>query len=227
MRSPSRVTIQALLVANATVGASLPLAWEATARGDDSVRAGNVDTTYGRVDGDLGVSFGAGATFGPNAPRGTIELRLRYLDTVGIFGEYEDGFSSTASNPRRVFGGGFEIRPLFLARWLKGGELGSPWPDLFIDSLGLELGTFFEQPVGEAVGNRPGLQASLGFEVPILPRPSGPWIGLHGGVRWSDATLEGASPTEPSNRSLFLAVTLAYHQIFPAHLVDALDVAPR
>ena len=218
---------QALLVAGVTLAALPVLLGETSARADDSLRPPNMDTTYGRVDGDLGVSFGVGATLGPSAPRGTLELRLRYLDTVGIFGEYEDGLSRDASNPMRLFGAGFEIRPLFLARWLSGRELGVSWVDLLIDSLGFELGAFCEQPVGAAVENRPGLQASVGLELPILPRASGPWIGLHGGVRWSDATLEGESPVEPLNRSVFLAMTLAYHQIFAAHLVDAADVAPR
>jgi hypothetical protein len=219
--------IQVFLVAAAALEGALGSTWEARARADDSVRPADMDTTYGRIDGDLGVAFGVGATLGPSAPRGTLELRLRYLDTAGIFAEYEDSLGSDASNPRHLFGGGFEIRPLFLARWLAGRELGVPWLDLLIDSVGFELGAFYEQPVGEAVENRTGLQASLGLEVPILPRASGPWIGLHAGVRWSDATLEGESPPEPLNSSLFLAMTLAYHQIFPAHLVDAADIAPR
>jgi hypothetical protein len=221
MRSLGRVATRVGLFASLVLVASRARAGETGARADESVRHANVDTTYGRLEGDLGLSIGLGATFGPSAPRGTIEVRLRYLDTVGIYGEYEDGLGAADSNPRRVFGTGLEIRPLFLARWLVGSEMSAPWLDLFLDSFGLELGTFYEQPAGEMAGNRPGLQASLGLELPLLPRASGPWIGLHGGARWDDPTLGGESP------SFFVVVTLAYHQILAAHLVDFADVAPR
>jgi len=196
-------------------------------RADEATDRANGDPTYGRVDGDLGVSVGAGVTLGPSAPRGTVDLRLRYLDTAGLFGFYEDGFSATSSDPRRVLGGGFELRPLFLGRWLVGSELRIPWLDLFIDSFGLEIATFFEQPVGGAIGARPGIQASLGIEFPFLPRASGVWVALHGGVRWSDEAIEAGGPGGPASRAAFLTLTVAYHQIFGAHLVDANDVAPR
>jgi hypothetical protein len=191
-------------------------------------RAGErVDTTYGRLDGDLGVDFGAGATFGPRGPRGTLDVRLRYMDTAGVFSSYEDAIVATGSDPRRVLATGFEIRPLFLARWLVGREFGVPRLDLFFDSLGLELATFFEQPSGGPFSSAPGLQASLGLEVPVLARASGPWIAFHGGARWSDASLEGQPVAAPHDRALFLSVTLSYHQIFAAHVADIRDTAPQ
>jgi hypothetical protein len=213
----------------ACLGAAL---LSASARATEASRAddpgsADEDATYGRIDGDLGVSAGAGATFGPRAPRAALDLRLRYLDTAGVFVSYEDGLSATAADPRRVFAGGFEVRPLFLARWLSGRESGAPRVDLFIDSLGLEIGAFLEQPVGAGFLSRPGLQASLGVEIPILPHATGPYIGLHGGARWSDATLEGSDPTQPVDRALFLQLTLAYHLQIAAHLVDVRDAAPR
>jgi hypothetical protein len=189
--------------------------------------AGNVDTTYGRLDGDLGLVFGAGAVLGPSGPRATLDLRLRYMDTVGIFSSYEDAITETGSDPRRVLAGGFEIRPLFLARWLEGRELGTARFDLFVDSLGFELGTFFEEPSGSLFDASPGLQASLGLELPILAQASGLWIAFHGGGRWSDASLQGRPIADSHDRALFLSLTLAYHQIFGAHVVDALDGAPR
>jgi hypothetical protein len=209
-------------LANTLFAGVIGVAFAGRARAD-----GAVDTTYGRIDGDLGVVFGAGATFGPRAPRATLDARLRYLDTAGIFISYEDGVVATGSDPRRVFAAGFELRPLFLARWLQGRELGISRLDLFFDSLGLEVGTFFEQASGSAFDAAPGLQASLGLEVPILARASGPWIAFHGGGRWSDAALEGQPIMAPHDRALFLSVTLAYHQVFAAHIVDARDTAPR
>jgi hypothetical protein len=219
MRSLGRIAAPIVSVSVA-LWASLARAEETHARADESIRRANVDTTYGRLDGDLGIGVGLGATFGPGAPRGTVDVRLRYLETVGIYAEYEDGLGGD-SNPRRVLASGLEIRPLFLARWLVGRETSSPWPDLFVDSFGLELGTFYEQPAIETVGNGLGLQAGLGLELPLLPHASGPWIGLHGGARWADPALGRETA------SLFLTVTLAYHQIFGAHVVDFADMAPR
>jgi hypothetical protein len=197
------------------------------ARYDESVERANVDTTYGRIDGDVGVSVGAGATFGPNAPRATLDVRLRYLDTAGVFLSYEDGLSATSSNPRRVVAAGLELRPLFLARWLSGREWSVARLDLMVDSLGIEIGAFVAQPVGGAFIASPGFQASLGLEFPILPAANGPWIGLHGGARWSDEAVEGVPVASAFDRSLFLALTVSYHQVLGAHLVDVRDVAPR
>lgn len=197
------------------------------ARSDESVQRANVDTTYGRIDGDLGISVGAGASFGPSAPRAAVDLRFRYLDTAGVFLSYEDGLSATASNPRRIVAAGFELRPLFLGRWLSGRELSIARADLLIDSLGFEVGAVLQQADLQGFQASPGFQASLGLELPILPSASGPWVGLHGGVRWSDAALEGARITDDVDRALFLELTVAYHQILGAHLVDVRDVAPR
>jgi hypothetical protein len=242
MRPAARILAHTLFRANAAVGALLGLAVETRASADEAARF--ADTTYGRVTGDLAITLGVGATFSgglgvrsaprdesiegdPSAPRGTLDIRLRYLETAGLFGAFEDCFSSTASNPRRILSTGLELRPLFLARWLGGHEFGIPWLDLFLDSFGLEVGAFYEEPVGEAFGNRPGLQAGLGLEIPILPAASGPWIGVHGGLRWSDATLQEDSAAATPDRSAFFTVTLAYHQLLAAHVVDARDVSPR
>ncbi len=186
------------------------------------------DTTYGRLDGDVTFVAGAGLTVGPRSPRGEVELRARYLETAGLFATYEDGVVLHAdAEPRRVLAGGLELRPLFLGRWLTGRELGSPRADLAIDSLAIEVGAFLAQPMGGSLGQRPGLQAGLGVELPLLPRASGPWIGLHGGVRWSDAVLGGDPVGGPADRAAFLTITIAWHQIVGTHVVDVGDRAPR
>jgi hypothetical protein len=153
---------------------------------------------------------------------------LRYLDVVGAFFQYEDApLIGASSEPRRVMATGLEVRPLFLARWLAGYESSSDRFDLFVDSFGLELGAYFPQPVGASFAARPGLQAGIGLELPIFANASGPWIGLHSGVRWSDSVLGGDTVAGPSDRSLYLAITLAWHQLFLSHAVDAGDRAPR
>lgn len=70
------------------------------------------------------------------------------------------------------------------------------------------------------------MQAGLGIGLPVLGRASGPWIDVHGGVRWSDGVMGGGPIGGPSDRAVFLAVTVAFHQILAAHMVDVNDEAP-
>jgi hypothetical protein len=198
------------------------------ARAGTAHAADETDTSYGRIEGDLSGSLGVGATFGPSGPRAAADLRLRYLWTAGVFATYEDGpLIGSSSEPRRAFATGIELRPLFLARWLQGFETGNGYLDLTIDSLGFELGAVFAEPVGRSFGSRPGLQAGIGLQIPVIPHASGPVIGLHGGARWSDAALAGRPIEGPGDRALFLLVTFAWQQAFEAHLVDLGDRAPR
>ncbi|MDB5214423.1 MAG: hypothetical protein JWO86_2350 [Myxococcaceae bacterium] len=190
--------------------------------------AGGPDTSDGRIDGDVSASAGIGATFGPRGPRAAADLRLRYLWTAGVFATYEDGpLFGSSSEPRRAFATGLELRPLFLVRWLQGLETGNAYVDMTIDSFGLELGAVFAQPEGRPFGSKPGLQAGIGVQIPVLPNASGPLIGLHGGARWSDSALGGRTIEGPSDRALYLLVTVAWQQVFGAHIVDLGDRAPR
>lgn len=179
---------------------------------------------HGRIDGDMAVEAGLGAGFGPRAPRAVADLRFRYLSMAGLFGTYEDGpVLGSRSEPKRAVATGIEVRPLFLARWFTDSYSGIPRLDLAIDSLALELGAVFLQPDGERLGAKPGLQAGLGLELPVFPSATGPFIALHGGVRWSDAALSGGPLAGPSDRALFLNVVLAWQQVFGAHVVDLGD----
>lgn len=197
-------------------------------RADQSVHEAKEDTSYGRIEGDLGLALGAGVAIAPRGARGALDLRARYLDTAGLFVTYEDGPAlASSAEPRRVIAAGFEIRPLFMARWLKGMEFGAGRLDLAVDSFGLEIGAFLSEPEGASFASRPGLQAGIGLELPILPHASGPWVGLHGGARWSSAALQGEPIVSAADRSLYLAITLSYHQIFGSHVVDIGDEAPR
>lgn len=180
------------------------------------------DPTAGRIDGDLTLTIGAGATLGPRGVRATADMRLRLLDSAGIFFGYEDGFGGSAE-PTRVLYTGLELRPLFLARWTQGLELQRGFGDLLIDSFGLEIGGFTSQPQNRPMGDRLGLQLGLGIEAPLLSRATGPWIGLHGGIRYSDQGLARGDQTA-LDRALYLSITLAWHQVFATHSVDAGDV---
>lgn len=192
------------------------------ARADLPARLADHDTADGRFDGDLGLVFGLGATFSGSDPRGAADLRLRYLETAGIFASYEESFGAGPPNPPRLVALGLEMRPLFLARWVTGTDFGLAWPDLALDSLGLELGAVFEPSGGPF--SRPGLQVSLGLELPLLAKTTGPWLALHGGGRFTEASLGGVSI--PRGSEAFLEITVAWHQTIATHLVDVNDVAP-
>ena len=194
-----------------------------TARADLPARLADDDTADGRVDGDLGLVFGLGVAVA-GSPRGAAEVRLRYLETAGIFATYEDGFGGP--DPLRVFAAGLELRPLFLGRWVTGRELGIRWMDLVLDSFGMEIGTFFEQTAHAPMNTPPGLQAGLGLELPLIGTVNGPWIDIHAGARWSDVVLEGGAVRGPTDRAVFVTVTVAYHRVFGAHVVDVNDRAP-
>jgi hypothetical protein len=184
----------------------------------------STDTSYGRVQGDVAIVVGAGATVADGGPRGEVELRMRYLDTAGVFATYEDGpLLGSGAEPRRAFATGLEVRPFFLYRWLKGAETSRAALDLVVDSLGLELGAAFQQPAGTSFQSRPALQLGLMVEAPLFLTAPGPWIGVHGGVRWSDRALEDGSTAGPDDRSFYLSITLAWHQVIALHAVDAGD----
>jgi hypothetical protein len=107
-----------------------------------------------------------------------------------------------------------------------GRELGLRWADLVIDSFGLEVGAFLDQPAGLSFASVTGLQAGLGLELPLLGRPSGPWIDVHAGVRVDDGAPTGGPVGERAVSRAFLSLTVAYHQLYKAHLVDFNDRAP-
>lgn len=187
-----------------------------------------VDPTRGRIEGDVTVAAGVGATLAPRGPRVEGEVRLRYLETTGLFATFEDGaLIPSEAEPRRVVAAGIELRPLFLFRWLQGLEARRPALDLAVDSVALELGAVFQQPAGAAFWTRPGLQAGLGVELPLFARATGVWVGIHGGVRWSDSALSSGVAGNADDRSAYLSLALAWHQVVAAHLVDLGDEAPR
>jgi hypothetical protein len=196
----------------------------ALSAGDGWADRGRVDATYGRVDGDIGLVFGAGIVVAPRAPRAETEIRIRYLETAGLFATYEEGSAfGSASEPQRAVMMGLEVRPLFLVRWLRGHEFEQARADLTLDSIGFELGAFLQQPAGAGFASSRGMEVGVGIELPILERATGPWIGLRGTLRWSDATLASGFVEGADGRQATLTLTLAWHQILSTHIVDVGD----
>jgi hypothetical protein len=168
-----------------------------------------------------------GVVGAPRGPRGEAELRARYLDTAGVFVTYEDGaLLGSSAEPTRVLAGGVELRPLFLYRWLQGQESGDARWDMLVDSFALELAATLSQPAGQAM-SQGGLQFGLGLELPLLPQASGPWIGLHGGLRWSDVALATGEVQSADDRSVYVALTLTWQAVLTTHLVDVRDALRR
>jgi hypothetical protein len=164
----------------------------------------------------------------PRGPRAEGELRLRYLESAGVFAAYEDGaILGSAAEPERVLVAGVELRPLFFFRWLQGRETSRAGLDLVVDSIGLEVGATFAQPRGDSFASSPGVQVGLGLEVPLFATATGPWLGVHGGLRWSDDALAYGVVRGADDRAAYLAVTLSWHQVLVTHLVDVGDRAPR
>lgn len=182
--------------------------------------------TRGRIDGDLALVLGGGAVVASRAPRLECEVRIRYLDSAGVFVAYEDS-AGFGSEPKRVISAGVELRPLFLGRWLEGLETDDARVDLFVDSFGLELGVAASQPSGAAFGSTRGLQIGFGLEVPILREATGPWVGIHAGARWNQDAVAMGIVQNVDDRALYVALTLAWHQIVGSHLVDLGDRLQR
>jgi hypothetical protein len=190
----------------------------------NSARAAEGDGVYGRTDGDASIVVGVdgGTVAGRKLVGG--DLRLRYLETAGIAFGYEEfdalKKSETIGEYRRSFRAGVELRPFFPARFLKNHEIGSGFIDLFVDSLGLDVGAIWSARNGSST-QRAGFYAGLAVEVPLAVRASGPWIRIATSFRWSANKLEGDD--DPNGRVFVVTLGLAWHQLFGAHLVDRRD----
>jgi hypothetical protein len=207
----------------AALVAALALLVAAPARAE-----GIVDPSYGRVDGDLTVAFGLGGTIGSGGFRPEAEVRARYLETAGIFASYEDGpVVGLSPDPSRVVKAGVELRPLFLYRWLRGYETRRERLDLLVDSAGLELGFAWAQPKDGSFDAHPGLVVGFGLELPITLDPSGLWLAVHAGLRWSEGALATGNVDTSDEREAYVTVTLAWHAQVVSHMVDVGDRAPE
>lgn len=183
---------------------ALSLAWllPGAARADEG------DTVYGRLSGDLVLSAGLGGGVALNDRVGpdptattTLELRGRIVDSGGLFLAAEwrpEGDSRVLI--------GVDLRPVFLARFLLNMQAGDPWVDLFVDSIGLDLGVALG-PLDEDVGAATAL--GLGFDVPLV-LPDGAAFGgvfFRVATRWVGAlATDQAAPSGGVNDLVVLGV---------------------
>lgn len=160
------------------------------------------DGVYGRFDGDLELSLGAGAALDPDATRGALALGLHYFSVAGVTLTASDALGRSVAGDARVLGLAVDLRPGFVPRWAQGMQRGPAFLDLFIDSISLSLGAWWAGLDGGALGERRGLEASLGFGLPLTGRAPGPWLEARGALRWPDAAVAG--PTEVVPGALLL-----------------------
>lgn len=182
-----------------------------------------VDTSYGRLEADSSIAISGGAAVDVRGVRGALDLRYRYLHSAGIFLTYEEGFGA-GSEPLRLGVAGFELKPLFLARFLQGGELGAPRIDLFIDSLSIELGAFVAQPKGRDFGGVAGLSFGFGLEFPLLAHIAGPFVAFRGSLRWSREALSAADSTNVDVRAFVFTIAFGWEATFGTHVIDIGDI---
>lgn len=190
-------------------------------------RATEDDGAYGRYEGDLDLRLGAGAGLMKEGPALSAFASAMLLSSAGIYVNYLDAFDDQRHVPRSI-STGLVIEPVFLARTAFNLQIGSGRSDLLIDSFAIGLGAYWTIPrLPTNPRNEPGIEFSLGFSVPFLPRASGPMLGIRGALRASPAAMAGTEKFGLMEQGAYLSLTLGWRQLVTAHLVDARDRAVR
>lgn len=179
------------------------------------------DGVYGRFDGDLNLSIAAGPAYSSEGLSGTLLARAFFLETAGLYLSYSDRLNNSSAGPHRTFGVGVSLRPLFVPRWGLDLQRGPALLDLTIDATTLELGALWVADESPRFSRPPGVELALGTEMPLAAHAEGLWLGLRGALRWRDSELTGGGDGPPLRPSIL--VTLAWHVLTGAHLVDAGD----
>jgi hypothetical protein len=187
------------------------------------------DGVYGRLDGDLAVALEAGVLKAFPGEAVTLRPSVLYLQTVGLWGHYQDSFEVGGQPIARAFAFGVELRPLFLPRFTADLEQGPATLDLFLDSLSLGIGAF-GAAVAPARCADPevrcwlwGIELEAGLELPLLGQADGPFIGLRGALRLPEPDT-AARRAEDETVTGQVGLSLGYRLVFTGHLVDAGEV---
>jgi hypothetical protein len=169
------------------------------------------DGAYGRLDGDLapGVEAGAAVPSGRGRVVPVAQGRLLYLGTAGIQGTWLGGGAGRPWSTSL----GAELRPLFLARFLKNRESGPPRLDLLLDSLYLGLAARLGPE------REPGLDLTLGLEIPLSRSFRGVYLGARLLRHWPHEAF-ALGQGRPETLAL---LTLGLRTTWTTHLADARD----
>jgi hypothetical protein len=206
--------------------AALLFALSASTLGARAASAEETDGVYGRLDGDLLFTGAAACGIEAGGPQLATIVSLDYLSTAGPYARYSDALGQDDARLSRSFAAGLELRPLFLGRYALDLERGPAYLDLFLDSLLLRVGAVWADDGARGWAVRPGLELAVGLEFPILPSGSGPHLGVEGVARFHDVDLTGDVHRDLLDRGSMLLVSVSWHQIVDAGLVDVRDAAP-
>ena len=192
----SRATLPGIVLAGVCLAHSAAAHWPPEAESDG---------VYGRLHGDTDVSLKLGGLISHSEFSGSLGASAHYYSLIGITGDYSESLADDATQARS-FSLGTELRPLFLPRWLLGGERGPAWLDLTLDSMCVGFGAYFTQATAPFEDNQ-GVWMSLGFGFPVLGRASGPWLEARGVRRWPDHE----DPSPGAHNAILLY--LSWHQV--------------
>ena len=195
-RGRAHLALLAFASASVSLRASQALAQSASERHADSAR----DGVYDRFDGDVDLGLGLGAELG-SAGHAAPAIRgsAHYFSIAGVY--LEGRLHAGDQSARSLFGLGVDLRPLFVPRWAKDFETGPSFFDLALDSLSLSLGAFWSERPAQSLNAARGLEAGLGFGIPLFASAGGPWLETRGALRYPDGSAH--------EEALFVA--LAWH----------------
>jgi hypothetical protein len=109
-----------------------------------------------------------------------------------------------------------DIRPLFLGRFLTDNYTGRSWLDLTVDSIGLELGSWFG-PLNQGAGI--ALVAGGGVDLPLdADGSSGLWLRL--GARWVYAHERDLVSPEGGKSKVVIALVLYFRSAADLGIAD-------
>jgi hypothetical protein len=181
--------------------------------------AEDVDGVYGRLDGDVAVTGEASLVVGGEGAAVGGRLAASYLTMSGVYLGYEQGLGMPDQSLARRWSAGIELRPAFMARFLSDLERGPALLDLWLDSIGVNLGAYL---AGHTPSTCPsgcqtrGVELSAQMALPLLGRASAPFVGLRGGVR---VPLEPLDAPEPTASQGFVALTLGHQHLVSTGLL--------
>ncbi|MFK7999793.1 MAG: hypothetical protein AB8H86_09355 [Polyangiales bacterium] len=180
------------------------------------------DGAYGRFDHGLVFALGAGGSVSTNGElRVEGEVRMRILDAAGPV------LSLSGAPDRQTFViAGVELRPLFPALFLLDAWSGKEWVDVFLQSIGIELGAAFFP--GDS-----GVAFAYGFsvEVPLALSRPGPFDGL--GLRIAARRIAPSNAFAPAPEiqsghfSIMATLSLHLGVRFPASFSEPPGYRPR
>lgn len=157
-----------------------------------SLRAGAVekvvageDGVYGRLDGALAWSAGAGVERYEEDSRLRLRATAHYLWSAGVYVAHGVAFASDPAE-RQSLAFGVDVRPLFLPRFALNLEDGPAFADLLLDSISLNVGAVLGQPPQRGFASENGFEVGAGFGFPLSSSASGPWLEARVDSRWRD-----------------------------------------